>query len=126
MSSEYLNRREFNKRVILGGAAALVGAIDMSNTDAELDQLNKEAKKELIERGITPPAQDDKALQSKEEKAQQVVFDKEVKERFDEKPNVTYYKVRGSVDTVVFAGGLVAVLTSILRKRPSYGPFKEG
>ena len=47
--------------------------------------LKNEAKKVVVEQGTNPPSQADKTLQTKEEKAQQVSFDKEVQKFSREK-----------------------------------------
>ena len=85
MSSEYLTRREFNKRVVIGSAIAALGMIDMSNTNAKSKRMEKKVTKEVIEQGINPPSQDDKTLQTKEEKIQQEKFDKAVQKHSREK-----------------------------------------
>lgn len=113
MSSEYyLSRREFNKRIILSGAAVVAGATDFSY----MSHQNNEAKKEVEEQGITPPSQANKTLQTKEEKAQQGRFDKAVDEHFHEKTSL--YKLRVGVDSLAFGGGLLVVFDTIFREAP--------
>jgi hypothetical protein len=119
MSKEYLSRRQFIRRVTIGGAVAAIGATDFSYINRQRD----EAAKEVIEQGVTPPAQDKKILQSKDEKAQQAVFDKAVQKRLDEKINLP--NLRNAADTVAVVGGLFVVFNTMLRKNPSWGPNRE-
>jgi hypothetical protein len=56
--SEFLSRRQFLRRVAIGGALAVSGGADMTYNGIKLVefqvQLNQ-AKKETIEQGIIPP-----------------------------------------------------------------------
>jgi len=125
MSREYLTRREFNKRAILGGTLGLIGIVDMSYTDSKLDQLNNEAKNEVIEQGITPPNPVDVKQYPKEAKAKQDRFDKAAEERLNQKENLNLIRLRSFGDSAAVVGGLIVVFNAMFRKRPSWGPDME-
>jgi hypothetical protein len=125
MSSEYLSRRQFLKRIIIGGGLTASGVADLLNTGAKLDGLKEEARKEVIGQGITPTDQVKEIRQPEEARAQQVIFDKAVQESFAKKTNVTLNAVRLGADLTGILVGSTLGFNAMYRKRPSYGPFKE-
>jgi hypothetical protein len=125
MSSEYISRRQFLKRVIIGGGLVVSGAADLVNTGAKLDRLTNEAKNEAIEQGITPPDKVKEVQQPEEAKAQQTIFDKAVHESFVKKTNVTLSAARLGADLTAILGGSVLGFDAMYKKSPSWGPWME-
>ena len=125
MTSEYLSRRQFIKRVIIGGGMVVGSTADSYNTMSKLDRLKEDAKKEVIEKGGVTSSNKAKEIHQPEETiSQQVVFDKKVKESLSKKTTL-FDTARLAVDLAGILAGSALGFNAMYRKSPSYGPSKE-
>ena len=128
--SEYLSRRDFNKRVVLGGLIAGLGGTDALYNGAgliEYEMQSQQATKEVIENGTPPPSLDNKTRKPEEFKVQQQEFYKAVQENLDKRtdraPSVLGLRapslLRVAGDSGVMVKGLEVVFNAMFMKKPS-------